>query len=92
MTEILKLPPPAPAPENAPPPGPEPELVPAAAVAVMLSVSARTLWRMHAAGELPAPVKVGGSTRWRLSEVRAWVEAGCPARRQWEAARKARGR
>jgi hypothetical protein len=28
---------------------------------------------------------VGGSTLWRLAELRDWVHAGCPDRKTWEA-------
>ena len=34
--------------------------------------------------ELPAPVTVSASRRWRLSEIREWIEAGCPCQREWE--------
>jgi hypothetical protein len=30
----------------------------------------------------------GGSKRWRVNEVRAWVEAGCPDRKTWATLRK----
>ena len=33
-----------------------------------------SIWRDVAAGRLPAPVKVGGSTRWRVGDVRAALE------------------
>jgi len=54
------------------------ELVNARELAKMLSVSERTLYRLKSAGELPAPVVLGGSVRWRLSEIRKWIGDGCP--------------
>jgi predicted DNA-binding transcriptional regulator AlpA len=36
-----------------------------------------SIWRDVAAGRLPAPVKVGGSTRWRVGDVRAALAGAC---------------
>jgi prophage regulatory protein len=47
-------------------------------VAERLGISMRTLWRLRAAGKLPAPVRLGGSVRWRVNEIDSWVAAGCP--------------
>jgi predicted DNA-binding transcriptional regulator AlpA len=56
-----------------------PALISASELAEMLQVSTRTLWRLRSAGKLIKPIKLGGSTRWRLDEVQAWITAGCPA-------------
>ncbi len=64
--------------------------LPAAAVAKLLGISLRHLWKLSASGRLPAPIRLGRSVRWRLDELRAWLNAGCPARDQWEAMREAR--
>lgn len=56
-----------------------PLLLSANQVAEMLNISIRTLWRLRAAGKLPAPVRLGGSVRWRIDAIQAWIEAGCPA-------------
>jgi predicted DNA-binding transcriptional regulator AlpA len=41
----------------------------------MLRVSRRTVFRMRQRGELPAPVEVTRSiVRWRMAEVRAYLE------------------
>jgi hypothetical protein len=46
---------------------------------------------MKAARRLPAHVELSrGCHRWRREELAAWIEAGCPARREWEALRSAR--
>ena len=51
----------------------------------VLSLSARTVWRLRAAGKLPRPVQVGGSIRWLLKDVERWIALGCPPRREFEA-------
>jgi prophage regulatory protein len=63
---------------------PPPELVDAAGVAAMLGIGDRTVRRLDVEGRLPMPVKIGGSVRWRLSELRDWIDAGCPPRQKWE--------
>ncbi len=35
-----------------------------------------SIWRDVAAGRLPAPVKVGGSSRWRVGDIRAVLKGG----------------
>ena len=54
-------------------------LIDVAAVAKLLSVSTRHIHRMRDAGLIPAPVKVGRSTRWRRADLDAWIAGGCPA-------------
>jgi predicted DNA-binding transcriptional regulator AlpA len=61
----------------------EPLCVDADELAVMLNVSARQVHRLNDKGDLPAPVELGGCTRWVLAEIRAWLRAGCPPRRSW---------
>ena len=46
-------------------------------LAKLLSVSVRTVWRLRRNASLPRPVKIGGGVRWRISDVRAWIEQGC---------------
>jgi len=53
-------------------------LIPAEEVARMMGVSERTLWRLASAGRVPRPVRIGRNTRWRLAEIRDWIEQGCP--------------
>lgn len=55
-----------------------PALISAEDLARMLGVSKRTLWRLLSAQRMPRPVRLGGSTRWRLDVIRAWIERGCP--------------
>ena len=51
----------------------------------MCGRSEASWWRDRAADRIPAPVKLGGRTLWRVEEIRRWVEAGCPPRRTWDA-------
>jgi predicted DNA-binding transcriptional regulator AlpA len=60
-------------------------LVSADVAGPMCGRSEASWWRDHAAARIPAPVKLGGRTMWRVQELRHWVEAGCPARKFWEA-------
>lgn len=57
----------------------EPVLISADELSKMLRISKRTLWRLLSAGRLPRPVRFGGSVRWRLSDVKSWIEHGCRA-------------
>lgn len=50
----------------------------------MCGRSRASWWRDHAAGRVPAPVKIGGATLWRVEELRAWIAAGCPTRKVWQ--------
>lgn len=59
-------------------------LITAQQLAKRLSISVRSVWRRDAAGELPAPVRIGGAVRWRSEEVNQWIKAGCPSREVWE--------
>ncbi len=62
----------------------EPLLVDAASVGAMFGISRNMVWKLHSTGRLgPLPVRLGRCTRWRLCELRMWVEAGCPTRDQW---------
>lgn len=60
-----------------------PLLVNAATAAKLCGRSLRTWRSWDATGRTPAPVRIGGSILWRLDEIQAWVEAGCPLRKDW---------
>src|SRR4051794_28091545 len=66
-------------------PSAEPLLVNATDVAKMLSISKTTLWRLRASGRLPRPIRLGGSIRWRVTEIRSWIEKGHPDRQRQSA-------
>jgi len=67
----------------------EKELLTVKDAAAALSVSQRQVWKLHASGRLPMPVRLGRSVRWKRDELLAWLEAGCPSRDVWEAMRRA---
>ena len=47
-------------------------------VSEMLGISERTIYRLSDAAEMPQPVKLGASVRWRKQELENWVDDGCP--------------
>jgi len=70
----------------------EPLLIAARVAGPLCGGSEASWWRYHAAGRVPAPVKLGGRTLWRVEELRRWVGSGCPDRQTWEAMRKSQDR
>jgi len=58
-------------------------------LAKLLQVSTRSVRRFRAAGTIPAPFVIGGAVRWRVEDVRHWIEQGCPPkevhRDSWDA-------
>lgn len=58
-------------------PQPEPDAIDVHAVARKASVSPATIWRLRAAGKMPAPIRIGHSIRWRRADIEAWIAAGC---------------
>ena len=52
-------------------------------VAGLLGVTSGTVRRLDAGERIPEPVKLGNFKRWRLAEIKDWVDAGCPIRKQW---------
>lgn len=54
------------------------QLISADMLARKLDVSKRTLQRLQNQGSLPLPIRLGGSIRWSLDSVNAWIEQGCP--------------
>lgn len=59
-------------------------LLTGAKAAAMLGISRAHFYRMHKAGRIPQPVRLGGSVRWRVDELRAWIAAGMPSRQRWQ--------
>jgi len=49
-------------------------LVPAVEAAKMLSMGRSTFWNKVRLNQLPPPVKIAGITRWRVSDLRRFVE------------------
>jgi prophage regulatory protein len=54
-----------------------PRLLSKEQLALRLQLSTRTVYRLWQEGSLPAPVKIGGSIRWRSDVVDAWIENDC---------------
>jgi excisionase family DNA binding protein len=52
-------------------------------VAALLKVSPRTVYRLNDGGQLPAPIRLGKTKRWRVTELEAWLRAGAPPRKSW---------
>jgi excisionase family DNA binding protein len=67
------------------PTGPDdgPALITPQELARLLAVSVRTLWRLRSTRRLPVEIRLGGSVRWRRTEILAWIAAGCPDREAW---------
>jgi predicted DNA-binding transcriptional regulator AlpA len=67
----------------------DPTLIDGRRFAELLDVSAATFSRLKAAGRLPPHIALSrGCHRWRLADARSWIEAGCPAIKEWEARRR----
>ena len=52
--------------------------------AALLGISRATFWRRVADNSLPQPLKLGGLTRWRRSELIAAIEQTAARRQQVE--------
>lgn len=58
-------------------------LLRADAAAELLGISKAHFYRMHNAGKVPMPVRLGGSVRWRRAELESWIAVGMPSRSKW---------
>ncbi len=69
-----------------------PLVVDARRLAKLLCAGVRTVRTWDAAGKLPAPIRIGGRVVWVLKGkwgIRAWLAAGAPDRKTWEARKTA---
>ena len=67
----------------------QPLLIDRRELARLMSVEVATLDRMRAAGRIPQPLMLSpGCVRWRLDDVRRWLDAGAPTAAEWAARRK----
>lgn len=57
---------------------PERELLTRKEVARTLGISARHVMRLAALGRMPKPVRLRRLTRWRKTQLQAWLAKGCP--------------
>ncbi len=55
-----------------------PELLTTAQAAKLCGLGERTFWRHSRSGVAPAPVRIGVASRYRRSELLAWIADGCP--------------
>lgn len=59
--------------------------LPAKDAAGLLGISRAQWWKLHSAGKVPMPVRLGTKApRWRVEELRQWLAAGCPDRQTWQ--------
>jgi predicted DNA-binding transcriptional regulator AlpA len=61
-------------------------------VARLITVSVRSVWRMRSSGAVPRPVKILGAVRWKGSDIRQWLDAGCPSEPMAESMQEERER
>ncbi len=55
----------------------ENQMLDAKAIADLLGIGVRTLWRWISSNQFPAPdLRKGRVIRWRLSTVQSWIEQG----------------
>ena len=57
-------------------------------VAEWVGLSTRSVRRLVDEGRMPAPLRLGGTRRFRSTDIDRWIAAGCPAIDQPEAPRK----
>ena len=61
------------------------KLITVEVVAEMLSLNKRSIWRYRNEGLMPQQIRVGGTVRWRLSDIEKWIALGCPNQKTFEA-------
>jgi prophage regulatory protein len=61
------------------------QLLTAAVLGQRLNLSKRQIFRLNSCGKIPAPIRIGGSIRWAESSIAAWLAAGAPDRKTFEA-------
>ncbi len=60
-----------------------PLAVNASGAAALCGVS-RSMWlKLSSQGAVPAPVRLGRRTLWRVADLDAWLAAGCPSAERW---------
>jgi predicted DNA-binding transcriptional regulator AlpA len=58
------------------------KLLNAKTLASKLQISQRQVWALHYDGQLPAPVRIRRSVRWREDDIDRWIADGCVLRRR----------
>jgi excisionase family DNA binding protein len=59
-----------------------PALLDVKAVAALLNVSQRTVYRLADAGKMPPPLHLGALVRWPSEVIAQWIRDGCPTVRK----------
>lgn len=57
-------------------------MIDAEAAAAIVGVARRTWYRYVENGDVPQPVRFGGSVKWRREEIDEWIKTGCPRGRK----------
>ena len=60
------------------------QLLTAKDAAQLCRLSKRSWLRFNASEKVPEPLRIGGSLRWRLSDIEQWQSMGCPDRATFE--------
>lgn len=59
-----------------------PELLTIRELAKTLKLSPRSIWRLVRNRQLPSPIRIGGSIRWRVADVSSWInDAASPQKK-----------
>ena len=60
------------------------QLLTAKDAAQLCRLSKRSWLRFNTCEKVPEPLRIGGSLRWRLSDIEQWQSMGCPDRAAFE--------
>jgi excisionase family DNA binding protein len=63
-----------------------PDLLTVHELASILKLSHRSIWRLVRSSQLPAPIHLGSSTRWRAADIAAWLKRGGTAAAEGDSA------
>ena len=66
------------------------QLMSAKQLGLLLALSKRQVFRLNSCRKIPKPILIGGSLRWRLSDIELWQSMDCPDRKTFEAKRGGR--
>ena len=61
-----------------------PLLLSGSEAASLLGLSRSAFYRLNLKGLVPRAIRFGRLMKWSRTELTAWVDAGCPAREEWE--------
>ena len=64
------------------------QLLTATEAANYCRLSKRSWFRLSSCQKIPAPVRIGGSVRWRLSDIELFIKLNCPDRKRFEQLRE----